>query len=615
MSNSPPSPGPDLFFAGGECLTRFGVWVRRTDVDLEEATKETAARASEATAIGRDGILRTWGIDNPRGEWLNEVNIDPTRNLFETTDVVQWDPDASSEIELIGGEPNVFRVTDTSAAAQAKIQEFLTTDGTPATHTFSVLLKKQEGQPTFGMRLGSVNNHGVIVDAATGDFAILGTPDAVRVTLTGGNYWLVEAVLTQTGDVWLVDVFPAYGFTVAGGLDVAAVGFNDIKAPQFEAGTIATVFQETPRDVDRKFPSLFLENSTTNTLLQSENLGSATWEKSLANVTVDAVDAPDGTFTADKLFDDNSAASAHSVNQPVAKAGSSINLTFSVYLKPLQYRRVHMWMSDNSAANRAEVIVNLATGTIVGDPTDSGTGWTPIRATITALPDGWFRCTLSATSNADTIVRCFMYLDDDTGRIYDGDGSSGIAFWGMQLEQDAPHVSSYIPTGGATAARSADSFAGAFPHPPVPMTVYTSFIESGTASDANLRIYQFGGLGTPSLDVRREGGGRYQVIHSNGIDSVSAGGSSGEVQIGQFVELRSVLFADGSVQIFRTLDFGDETSPGRSDPQPSFPPLAPEWANQVLQINSANGSVVGLGRFLAVKVQRGVRDRRFMRRL
>ena len=66
MSNSPASPGPDLLFAGGECLTRFGVWVRRTDVDLEEATREIAARASDATAIGRDDLV---GFRRVRDSW------------------------------------------------------------------------------------------------------------------------------------------------------------------------------------------------------------------------------------------------------------------------------------------------------------------------------------------------------------------------------------------------------------------------------------------------------------------------------------------------------------------------------------------------------------------
>ena len=102
--------GPDLFFAGGECLDRFGVWVRRTDVDLEEASGETFERNSNADAIGRDGILRTWEPDGARAEWLNEIDLDPTRNLIVESEQMGnatfWQESAADQFAFAGIAPD-----------------------------------------------------------------------------------------------------------------------------------------------------------------------------------------------------------------------------------------------------------------------------------------------------------------------------------------------------------------------------------------------------------------------------------------------------------------------------------------------------------------------------
>ena len=255
MSNSPPSPGPDLFFAAGECLTRFGVWVRRTDVDLEEATREEFTRNSDADAIGRDGIIRTWEIDKARAEWLNEVDLDATRNLLIGTNMIgpNWgEQNLLEPIEAVGD--GLFLLTDESVVngGAAAADAVSTSIFVPTTITASVKIRKKPGGTTVNLRLSFDGQHGVLVDPGTGAFAAEGSPDSVRVTDLG-SFFLAEITRTSTTDTFTLRIFPAWAPSGDLGTQQFIEGSTRVRDAQVEVGTEATAFQETPRDLDRKF--------------------------------------------------------------------------------------------------------------------------------------------------------------------------------------------------------------------------------------------------------------------------------------------------------------------------------------------------------------------------
>jgi hypothetical protein len=92
--------------------------------------------------------------------------------------------------------------------------------------------------------------------------------------------------------------------------------------------------------------------------------------------------------------------------------------------------------------------------------TKSGTSNADFTVTSTAFPDGWYRITISATSNASLTVEDQVVLS--VGIAFNGTGGSGtfagtetVLAWGAQVEAGS-FPTSYIPTTTTALTRSAD---------------------------------------------------------------------------------------------------------------------------------------------------------------
>jgi hypothetical protein len=201
------------------------------------------------------------------------------------------------------------------------------------------------------------------------------------------------------------------------------------------AGVLQTAATDVPRfDHDPttgESLGLLVEEQRTNLLLRSEEF-STTWVRFNVNASSNAILAPDGTLTADKLTENN-ADNFHRIRQGIT---SGVTGVFSVFLKAAERTRVNLGTSDTNLIAGFD----LSAGSVV-----SGTG------SIEPFGDGWYRCSISATF---TTSGPFLLLRNSSSEFYTGDGTSGIYLWGAQLEPDS-FPTSYIPTTTAAVTRNA----------------------------------------------------------------------------------------------------------------------------------------------------------------
>ena len=161
----------------------------------------------------------------------------------------------------------------------------------------------------------------------------------------------------------------------------------------------------------------------TNLLTYSEQFNNVTWSKARSSVTADAIMAPDGTFTADKLVEDTTANITHYINGSYYV--SSTLPTGSIYVKAAERTSCGLAIiRDNGSAFAYSTFnVDLTTGTVL-----SGTG------TISNAGNGWYRISATATSSGANYALRLLINQSGTTSTYNGDGASGLYIWGAQLE-------------------------------------------------------------------------------------------------------------------------------------------------------------------------------------
>jgi len=187
---------------------------------------------------------------------------------------------------------------------------------------------------------------------------------------------------------------------------------------------------------------LLIEEFRTNQVLQSQDFANAAWAKpQRTSVTSNAGVAPDGTTTADLMFPNNLAGPTCDAFQSLG----NVNADFanSVYAKASGKD----WLRMTGAQGNLNAWFNVNTGTL-------GTVDAGITASIEAISNGWFRCSVveeNVTANFIFVTVC----DADGSAAVTTNGTDGLLVWGGQFEEgDFP--TSYIPTTTATVTRATD---------------------------------------------------------------------------------------------------------------------------------------------------------------
>jgi hypothetical protein len=220
------------------------------------------------------------------------------------------------------------------------------------------------------------------------------------------------------------------------------------------------------------------EPAATNLCLRSEDF-TTTWQNDNTSETGDNTTAPTGSTTADKITA-SSGTVAHIIYQDVSGLSSGTNYTFSVYLKEGTHRYVALSPNDTADSGKG-VLIDLQTGTILSTAITVGSDYTYVGSSITAVGDGWHRCSITVSWGAGGGTSCRLQIElradgsgTSWGTAWNAAGTETIYAWGAQLETGSV-ATSYIPTLGVTSTRAADSIAAAvstYPHSATAGTVY-----------------------------------------------------------------------------------------------------------------------------------------------
>lgn len=289
-----------------------------------------------------------------------------------------------------------------------------------------------------------------IVDLTDGSVgSTTGSPIATSVTNAGNGWWRIS--ITQITNATGSAVFQVRPAEIGTSTNFVGDGTSGIYAwgAQLVTGAAPVPFYYYPYTP----LGLLIEEARTNLMFPSNATTGWTPSSGLVVATANAATSPDGTTNATKLATNDTASGFHIWYKTYSGA---VNTAYcaSVYLKAGEYTRAQIAFDNSSFAIITGALFDLANGTVVA--TNGGS-----TATITPVGNGWYRCSVTATSDADggnyvvslnpvpSSVTTFnsVYTPASTGL--------GVYVYGVQVEAGG-FATSFVPTVSASVTRSAD---------------------------------------------------------------------------------------------------------------------------------------------------------------
>jgi len=408
----------------------------------------TFTRGSNATLVDSTGkityapanlLLQSQTFDN--ASW-NKVRTTITANSTVA-------PDDTSTADKLVEDTTASSTHFTSQSANY-------TAGT--TYTLSVSVKAAE-RSWFDIQLpaalmGTIRN--AFFDVSNGTVGTVTSGVTAAIVSTGNGWYRCSVTFTPTASVGtsfaflLANADNSISYTGDGtsgifiwGAQLEPVTYQTTPSTYVATTTAAYYgprFDYDPVTLAAK--GLLIEEQRVNLLLQSQTFDAANWSKSGSTVTANATTSPDGTVDADKLVE-AATTGQHRTSQAVTVT-SGAAYTYSIYAKAAE--RTSIWVRIIGASTFAGGIVDLTNGAIIGI---TGT------CTATNVGNGWYRITVSGTSDSTTATVYANLIDGAGANTYTGDGTSGLFIYGAQIEAGA-FATSYIPTVASTVTRSAD---------------------------------------------------------------------------------------------------------------------------------------------------------------
>lgn len=358
--------------------------------------------------------------------------------------------------------------------------------------------------------------------------------------------------------------------------------------------------------------TLLLEGTRTNLVLWNRDLTNGAWTGSAMTAAKTAIGVDGAANSASIITEDGTNALHNFQSAATFAITANVNHGVSCFLK---------------ANGRAQGTFYIFAGSdIMGIQYDLGAvtvtdflNGASTRATkrITAVGGGWYFLEVVGTLNAaSTTCKYGIETRNNSGtRSYQGDGASGVIVDMLQVENNVGNCSSAIATTSASVTRNTDILTFPFTPAPQVMTLYARFV-NGTgingATNFHAVVISNTSDAAPFLRMRIEGSGVPTLYHNNNTATVSSV-SAITPALGDLVELRGIVNADGSVQLGVTLNGGAETLASAS----AANTFAAAWSSPtVLSIGAeGSGAQPGYFAFTHVHVELGVQTLATMRTL
>jgi hypothetical protein len=435
----------------------------------------TYTSPSVKMCMGPSGTLRygahnlvTYSEDFSNGAWATGTTLTIAANATTAPD----------------GTLTADSLTRTSTSAAENNIRFTSSQNNSTPYSFSVCAKHSSGSGKLYVRniaVDSSTTNGVVqfdLEAGTISYTYGSTYSSSASMVSLGNGWyrcsIAGTTVASIGGLNLLDIGVTDGTTAVGGVSGQSVfvwGAQLRRTPSDStylstttAARYALPLEWSSAGVQQ---GLLVEEARTNLRTYSQEFDNADHTKVRATISANAIVAPDGTTTADKLVEDGTASNDHNTSSSVTVTTATV-YTFSIYAKAAERSWIILY---EVGANQGRYfdLANVTTGSVVGVA--------PITSTITSVGNGWVRCAITVTTSGVTAFPYVYLATGNGGNSYNGDGASGVYIWGHQFELGA-FPTSYIQTFASTVTRAADNIslaATAFPSVLTAATFYAEY--------------------------------------------------------------------------------------------------------------------------------------------
>jgi len=443
------------------------------------------------------------------------VNVNNTTNFvgsfdnfnFREMPVLKWAPhnlvDDSDDLTGLGSITGVTRtetvLTETTDTGSHTINiAYTPTIGEKYTVACEVKLESGTRFVSFrGFGEGGANKYPIfnLVNGTIEDSGDSYTD--VSITDVGGGYYLLKgSVIASLAFSWAIHMQNSttsgsggYEYTGDG---TSAIAIRKIRQYRSDLGGMVDNPDKTGNDVDyvptdnaiAYLPRIghhvyngnawvnegVLAESEARTNLINYSDFSTNWATTNATKTDDDATGPDGEISAIKLEGDSTVA-AHNIKRGNVSVNVSSNYTFSVFAKKGTHDAIGLRL-DKSDSGAAWANFDLTNGY----SKTGGGGTAADIATIEDIGNGWFRCSVTASTNSsDVNINPHIHLMDDYASPASAWNANGkdVYLYGAQLEEGYT-PSSFIPTlAGSSVTRAAETFT--IPSANLPWPEYTPF--------------------------------------------------------------------------------------------------------------------------------------------